>query len=234
MDVLGLSTRQAMKESFTDSETPDRSVGHRRTVTDPTEDVPRVMLSLSKHRHHSCHCGLSTRTTNCHIPTTSESCQVQYALRVGKIAYMTSEEPLVIEGYRFVRDQEIAFRDIDFFRHVNNAAYIAWTENARIEYMLEVLRVPLDAGVRIIMASQAFDYFYPVAYRERIVVGTRCSRLGTKSFDLQYEIWSRTAEKLAVRGSSTIVAYDYGEARSVVIPDVWRDKITAFEPQRPA
>jgi acyl-CoA thioester hydrolase len=136
----------------------------------------------------------------------------------------------VFEEYRFVRDQRVAFRDLDYFRHVNNAAYVTWTETLRIEYMTEVVGVPMDAQVGIIMASQRFDYDYPIGPGEVVAVGIRCSRLGTKSLDFEYEIYSRTAEKLAARGSKAIVAYDYGEGASVVIPDAWREAIVAFEP----
>jgi acyl-CoA thioester hydrolase len=136
----------------------------------------------------------------------------------------------VFDGYRFVRDQRVAFRDLDYFRHVNNAAYVTWTETLRIEYMVEVVGVPMDAQVGIIMASQRFDYAYPVGPGEVVAVGIRCSRLGTKSLDFEYEIYSRTAEKLAVRGFNAIVAYDYGAGASVPIPSAWREAIVAFEP----
>jgi acyl-CoA thioester hydrolase len=136
----------------------------------------------------------------------------------------------VLEGYRFIKDQRVAFRDLDYFRHVNNAAYVTWTETIRIEYMVEVVKAPLDAQVGIIMASQRFEYAYPVGPFEDIAVGIRCSRLGTKSLDFEYEIYSRTAATLAVRGFNAIVAYDYGAGKSVAIPPPWRDAILAFEP----
>lgn len=136
----------------------------------------------------------------------------------------------VFEGYRFIRDQRVTFRDLDFFRHVNNAAYVTWTETVRIEYMIEVVGVPLDAQIGIIMATQRFEYRYPVAFGEEVAVGIRCSRLGTKSLDFEYEIWSRTADTLAVRAHNAIVAYDYGAGVSVTIPQAWREAIVAFEP----
>ena len=144
---------------------------------------------------------------------------------------MPNEARFVLEGYRFMKPQRVAFRDLDYFRHVNNAAYITWTESLRIEYMVEVLGVPLDARIGIIMASQQFDYKYAVSYGEEILVGCRVPKLGTKSFVLEFEVWSSTAHKLAAHGFNTIVAYDYQEQRSVAIPPEWRTTIEAFEGQ---
>jgi acyl-CoA thioester hydrolase len=136
----------------------------------------------------------------------------------------------MFEGYRFVRDQRVAFRDLDYFRHVNNAAYVTWTETVRIEYMVEIVGVPLDARVGIIMASQRFEYRYPVGFGEDVAVGIRVSRLGTKSFDFEYEIWSRTADTLALKGFNAIVAYDYDAGAAVEIPAAWRAAMLEFEP----
>ena len=142
----------------------------------------------------------------------------------------SAKGPAVFENYRFIRDQHVAFRDLDFFRHVNNAAYVTWTETVRIEYVLEVLGIALDARCSIIMASQKFDYLYPIGLGEKVSVGVRVSRLGTKSLDLEYEIWSHTANTLAVRATNAIVAYDYEAGSAIPIPQDWREKLVAFEP----
>jgi acyl-CoA thioester hydrolase len=134
----------------------------------------------------------------------------------------------VLEGYRFVREQRVAFRDFDYFRHVNNAAYIAWTETLRIEFMDEVVGSPPEARIGIIMAAQRFDYVSQVAYGDRVSIGCRVGRIGTKSFDLEYEIANTTTEKVACRGVSTLVTYDYELSRSLAIPDAWREIFAGF------
>jgi acyl-CoA thioester hydrolase len=135
----------------------------------------------------------------------------------------------VLEGYRFVRDQRVAFRDFDYFRHVNNAAYVTWTETLRIDFMDEVVGVPPAARIGIIMAAQRFEYLAQVAYGELVSVGCRVGRVGTKSFDLEYEIANVTAGKVAVRAASTLVVYDYELRRSLAIPDEWRAVFAGFQ-----
>ncbi len=135
----------------------------------------------------------------------------------------------MLEGYRFVREQRVAFRDFDYFRHVNNAAYVTWAETIRIEYMDEVLSVPPNARIGIIMAAQRFDYLAQVGYGERVMVGCRAGRMGTKSFDLEYQIFNITTNVLALRAFSTVVVFDYDRNASIVIPQAWRDTIAIFE-----
>jgi acyl-CoA thioester hydrolase len=135
----------------------------------------------------------------------------------------------VLEGYRFVRDQRVAFRDFDYFRHVNNAAYVTWTETLRIDFMDEVVGVPPAARIGIIMAAQRFEYLAQVAYGELVSVGCRVGRVGTKSFDLEYEIANVTAGKVAVRAASTLVVYDYELRRSLAIPGEWRAVFAGFQ-----
>src|SRR5665213_1584100 len=52
----------------------------------------------------------------------------------------------------------VVFRDIDYYRHVNNAVYITWMETARIDYCREAFDRPLGGTVNVIMASQRVDY----------------------------------------------------------------------------
>jgi acyl-CoA thioesterase FadM len=61
------------------------------------------------------------------------------------------------------------------------------------------------------------------------MVGCRTGRIGTKSFDLEYEIFNITTNVLALRAFSTVVVFDYDRNHSIVIPEQWRATIAAFE-----
>ena len=45
----------------------------------------------------------------------------------------------------------------------------------------------------------------------------------------RYEIWSETRQIHAAQGLSTMVAHDYEANKSIVIPERWREIITAYE-----
>ncbi|GAC1580453.1 MAG: thioesterase family protein [Candidatus Elarobacter sp.] len=138
----------------------------------------------------------------------------------------------VLQEFRYKLDIRVTFRDIDFYRHVNNAVYITWMETARIDYCAVAFGRPLGAPTNVIMASQSFDYERQAQYDERLVMGCRCSRLGNKSMELTYELWR--GEERVGGGRSALVAFDYGENRSIQVPDVWRERIAAYEIVPPA
>ena len=134
---------------------------------------------------------------------------------------------MALEDFRYQLPIRVVFRDIDFYRHVNNAVYITWMETARIDYCKVVFDRPLGAKTNVIMASQTFNYEKQVEYDDRLIVGCRCSRIGNKSLDLTYEIY-RGDERVG-HGVSTLVAFDYAANASTVVPEEWRRKLCEYE-----
>jgi acyl-CoA thioester hydrolase len=134
-----------------------------------------------------------------------------------------------LTDFRYVLRFRVPYSDVDMLQHVNHAAYVVWAETARCNYFAEVLKEPLNGANGIILARLQFDYEQPLDYREEVAVGCRIARMGRKSFDFLYEIWSETRQLRAAHGLSTMVAYDYEANKSVVIPERWREIITAYE-----
>ena len=114
-------------------------------------------------------------------------------------------------------------------QHVNHAAYVVWAETVRCSYFAEVLNEPITGTNGIILARLQFDYEQPIDYREDVAVGCRIARIGRKSFDFVYEIWSETRQERAARALTTVFAFDYDAKTSIVIPERWREIITAYE-----
>jgi len=133
-----------------------------------------------------------------------------------------------MEGYRFVHAQEVAFRDLDAFGHVNNAVYLTYIENARIGYVREVLGIESLEGLLLIVASVKIDFRSRANLCETLEIGSRTTRVGTKSFDLEHEI--RTLDgRLVAEATTTLVAFDYESDRTMPIPPEWRERIDNYE-----
>ena len=96
----------------------------------------------------------------------------------------------MLEGFPLVTRFTIPFSDIDMLQHVNNLAYIRWCETVRTEYFATVMRSDITSERGMIQANINFTYERQLKFRESIAVGVRVSRLGTKSLDFSYEIWS--------------------------------------------
>lgn len=136
---------------------------------------------------------------------------------------------MAIADFRCMVRFRVPFCDVDMLQHVNHAAYVVWAETVRGIYFAEVLGESLTGANGIIMARLEFDYERPLDYREEVAVGCRITRIGRRSFDFVYEIWSETRKERAARGLTTLVAYDYEGKSSIVVPERWREIITAYE-----
>lgn len=136
---------------------------------------------------------------------------------------------MALADFKCVTRFRVPFCDIDMLQHVNNASYVVWAETARCIYFDEVLKESLVGENGIILARLELDYERSLDYREEVAVGCRIARIGRKSFDFAYEIWSETRKVRAARGLSSMVAFDYSAKNSILVPDRWREVIAAYE-----
>jgi acyl-CoA thioester hydrolase len=133
-----------------------------------------------------------------------------------------------MEGFRFVHAQEVTFRDLDVFGHVNNAVYLTYIENARLGYLREALGVESLEDLLVILAKARIDFRSRASLGEVLEIGARVSRIGTKSFDVDHEVRGPDARLVAV-ASTTLVTFDYRGDTTMPVPDLWRERIQSFE-----
>ena len=121
----------------------------------------------------------------------------------------------------FVHEETVRFRDLDSMGHMNNAVYATFLEQARLAFLSQH-----GAHVQnMILARLEIDFRSPVELGETIAIAVKPTRVGTKSFDLEYVL--RAAERVVAEARTVLVAYDYAEARSVEIPDEWKERLAA-------
>ena len=126
-----------------------------------------------------------------------------------------------MEGFDFVHRERVRFRDVDAMGHVNNAVFLTYLEEARIAYLLR-----FDAGVEeMIMARVEVDFRAPLRSGDELEIGVRPVTVGTKSFQLEYEV--RSGETVAAEAKTVIVSFDYESGRPVELPKTWREALAA-------
>ncbi|HST15006.1 MAG TPA: thioesterase family protein [Gaiellaceae bacterium] len=111
--------------------------------------------------------------------------------------------------------ERVRFRDCDAMGHVNNAVFSTYLEQARI-----ALLGGLDA---FILARVEIDFRAELRAGEEIEVRSRCTRIGTKSFDLEHEIW--TGDRKVADAKSVLVGYDYAVGASAPLTDDQRRRL---------
>ena len=121
----------------------------------------------------------------------------------------------------FVHRETVRFRDLDSLAHMNNAVYATFLEQARIAFLSQH-----DAHVEnMILARLEIDFRSPAELGETIEIAVTPTRVGTKSFDLEYVM--RAGERVVAEAKTVLVAYDYETARSVEIPEAWKERLAA-------
>lgn len=122
------------------------------------------------------------------------------------------------------------FRDLDLLGHVNNAVYLTYMEQARMEWWRHVFGQPDLAGMDMILARTEIDYRRPVTYGERLKIGVRCASLKRSSFVLEFRVERVPDGVLVAEARKVLVHYDYAAARSRPLTPEQRARFKAQDP----
>ena len=121
------------------------------------------------------------------------------------------------DEWRWLTYERVRFGDCDPMGHANNAVYSTYLEQARI--------ATLGGLDPFILARVEIDFRHELRADDPIEIRTRCSRVGTKSFELEHEIW--TGDRLAAEAKSVLVGYDYESGASVPLSDDIKRRLSA-------
>jgi len=117
---------------------------------------------------------------------------------------------------KFTVELPVQFRDIDVMGHVNNAAYFQYMETARVELARKLGQVREGFRGSFIVASARCEFKKQIRDERRITVSVWVSRIGDRSWDLDYSIRGLRNAEYAI-GRTTQVAYDYNTGSAVQI-----------------
>jgi len=123
-----------------------------------------------------------------------------------------------VADFPYVHRDRVRFRDCDAMGHVNNAVYSTYLEESRIGVLGDL--------ISFILARVEIDFRSELRMGEEVEVRTRCSRIGTKSFDLAHVI-SAAGGRVVAEAKSVLVSYDYERGESVPVPDELRMRLDA-------
>ena len=141
------------------------------------------------------------------------------------------EDLKIDEGtYRHSLPIQIRFNDVDRFGHVNNNMYFSYYDLGKQEYLQSVLSKDFMQNdlVPVVVNIHA-DFFAPVYYADEIVVQTRISHIGDKSFVLQQRAVNTTKNQVVCQCSTVMVCYSLKLQASVSLPDEYRQNVSEYE-----
>ena len=126
-----------------------------------------------------------------------------------------------MDGFPFVHRETVRFRDLDGMGHVNNAVFLTYLEQGRLAWFGSD---PKFALCDVILARTEIDFRSPLQVGEEVEIGVRPARVGTKSFELEYEL--RAGGRLVAEAKSVLVGYDYDRGESIPVPERWQRRLT--------
>jgi acyl-CoA thioester hydrolase len=131
-------------------------------------------------------------------------------------------------SYRFYRDVEVRFRDLDSLGHVHHSLALMYVEEARAAYWREVAGRPTVEDIDYVIGEVKIRYHERIMYPGSVRVGVRVSRIGGKSIDMEFEIRSLEGA-LLVSGGTTHIMFDFAAGASMAVPVSLRERLEEYE-----
>lgn len=131
-----------------------------------------------------------------------------------------------MEGFPFTHTERVRFGDTDLRGHANNAVFSTYLEQARLAWFETTGdgdASPTSYRFDVILARTEIDFRSELRYDEVVEIGVRVGRIGTKSFDLEYEL--RADGRLVAEAKSVLVGFDFELGQSAEIPAHWRKRL---------
>ena len=125
----------------------------------------------------------------------------------------------------------VRFGETDMAGHVNNAMYLTYLEEARINFLRHVLDMQ---DLPVILASARMDFLKQVYFPDDILIETGVTRFGRSSFDMVHRLYREPRHDLALQSLVTLVYFDYEQQTTAPVPEQWRNKLTAYQTAPPA
>jgi acyl-CoA thioester hydrolase len=135
----------------------------------------------------------------------------------------------MLTGYPYVIQVPVRWRDIDAFRHVNNATIVTYLEIARAEMWHEVFKGSDAMDIPFVIAKLEVDYRRPIRLYDDVRVGLRAADIGRSSFAFEYLIEVEGHAAVVARTLQVCIRHETG--RPIRVPEeVRRTLATLVEP----
>ena len=114
----------------------------------------------------------------------------------------------------------VRWGDMDPFNHVNNAQYLRYLEEARVQWLASLHGVSLTDRIAPVLVASNVNYRQPIEWPNDITIELFISKLGNSSLTLGHRMLSSTdASVLYSDGSVVMVWIDTRTGKSVPLPE---------------
>lgn len=115
---------------------------------------------------------------------------------------------------------KVRFSETDMLGHVNNASYFVYLEEARTEFLRDLL---LKSKKSFVVVSLKCDFIRQAYFDQRLIIYTSVVDVGNTSFTLVHEIQDKKSGQLIAKGQSVVVHYNPGKQKSEPLSEDMRE-----------
>lgn len=117
----------------------------------------------------------------------------------------------------------VRWGDMDSFNHVNNAEYLRYLEEARVQWIAGITGISLADRIAPVLVASHVNYRKPIEWPSEIVVELFVEKLGTSSLTMGHRMLaSGDSTVLYSDGSVVMVWIDTQTGKSVALPEAVR------------
>ena len=134
-----------------------------------------------------------------------------------------------------LHSEPVRFSDVGADGVVPDSVISTYLEQARLAWFEQTGASgepgPLEHEVDLILARTELDVLDAVGYPATVEISVEVGRIGTKSFELEYEL--RVGERRVAEARTVLVGFDTTTRASTAIPEHWRVRLAAATDRPP-
>ena len=117
----------------------------------------------------------------------------------------------------------VRWGDMDAFNHVNNAQYLRYLEEARVQWLAGIPGMSLSGRIAPVLVASNVNYRRPIEWPNEIAVELFIEKIGGSSVTMGHRMLSSTdASVLYSDGNVVMVWIDTRTGKSVALPEAVR------------
>ncbi|MES2628963.1 MAG: thioesterase family protein [Bacteroidota bacterium] len=119
---------------------------------------------------------------------------------------------------------------LDGYRHVNNARYLEFMEEARWDYLdrINALGYFHEQNLAFVIVNITIDYKWPGVQGDVLAIGTEMTETNNTSFVFTQTIFNETAGRDSAIARVTFVLLDQSTGKPVRVTDAARELLTGI------
>lgn len=130
--------------------------------------------------------------------------------------------------FRFRHPVTVRFKDIDSGGHAHHSHALVYFEEARWAYFRELTGLGNPQDANYVLGDIHVRFLQRVLFPAVLDVGVRVSKVGKKTFVMEYEVLSESGDCL-LTGESIQVGFDYGTGKATALPRNMRAAMEEFD-----